>query len=521
MKLNNLYLIAILLALIPVSCTKDSETIAKPDTGRDCPFNACGTEMVLGRKLDNPYSVDNMRKAYEELSAATKAGTGEDRITATHRYVKFIPKNEEELALLKVDSSLVLFQYPLDYEIISYGSYRDPCAPEGQPTPLYCSVPVGKSLPEGVEAVVLEDLFIPDEPQAVTKASSCFSDSFVDALVEKSFELTGNREENSPQTKGKSSKWVPQGSVIYYDMVKNREMPVEGLQVRCNRWFTTYTAYTDANGAFKCKDSESFKNPANYSIVFERYDFEIRDAWLSTARCDGPKMEGPWNVDLTEDKLGKYYSTIFRAAYKYYYGNIHGLSRPPQNSFWKTQLKIKASTEVFSSLGYHSPGLRFAGLGSAIHIYTFNQREDVTYATTLHELAHAVHWGLYKSDYNNASDFVLESWTRGIQVYLTRDEYPKYDTQYSTLSYTGIVRDMMDGTGLRKYAWYYYESNKFEHYDDMKSYTDNVSGYTMIQVEASLKGSRDAESWKTNLKKFYDNETEENLDDAFAFWSTK
>lgn len=518
MKKLKLILFAFFSVFVVLSCSKD-DTIIISETSKGLDDQFFGEKMVLGNKLINPYSVDNMQKAYNALLSETKAGS----ICATHRYVKFIPKNENELSLLKLDSTLVLFQYPLDYEIISYGSYRDPNIPENQPTPLYCSVPVEKELPIGVEYIILEDLFIPEEQNMNTKSSFLFSEDFVDALVTKAFELTGNEEDIEPQTKAKKSKWIPQGSVKYYDPIKGKELPIEGLQIRCNRWFTTYTAYTNVDGTFKCKDSESFKNPANYSIVFERYDFEIRDAWLSTAKYDGPKTEGAWNVNFQGDMLSTYYSTIFRAAYKYYYGDIHGLSRPPKNGTWKTQLKIKATKKEKDYLGYHNSSLRFIGLGSAIHLYTFEEQLDVTYSTTIHELAHATHWGLYKSDYNNASEFVLESWTRGVQVFLTKDEYPNYDIfSYSSVSYTGIIKDMMDDVGLTKTCWYYYDTKKddFVEYNSPKSYVDNITGYTLPQIEKSLNGARDAISWKNNLKNLYNNETENNLDDAFTFWST-
>lgn len=487
--------------------------------------NTSNAVMVLGKKLNNPYSLENMRRAYEALRPQTRADNdAETFVTSTHRYVKFLPHNEEELSLLKRDTSLVLYQYPLDYEIISYGGYHDPSVPEDEPTPLYCSVPINKPLPESIESVVLAELFIPEElPKELTRSDSGIDEYFLDALVAKAFELTGNEYEQEGSTRGSKSEWIPQGSVKYYDNVLGKECPIEGLQVRCHRWFTTYKAYTDSQGRFRCKNYETFKNPATYSIYYERYDFEIRDFLLSTATYDGPQISGAWDIDFARDDRHTYYSTIFRAAFKYYYQGIHGLSRPPLNSFWKTQLKILASMENRDDYdGYHSPALRFLGLGSQIHIYSNRRNLDQTFATTIHELAHAAHWGLYRSDYNHASEFVVESWSRGVELFLTQDVYPKYYIYaYSTVAYTGIIRDLMDGAGLTKRAYYYYEKDQFHPYTIPKSYTDYVRGYTMPQIESSLEGARTADDWKTNLKTMYKNETESQLDDAFTFWSIK
>ena len=155
-------------------------------------------------------------------------------------------------------------------------------------------------------------------------------------------------------------------------------------------------------------------------------------------------------------------------------------------------------------------------------IYSNKRNLDLTFATTIHELTHAAQCGLYKSDYNHASDFVKESWSRGVQLFLTQDVYPLYNIySYSTVSYTGIIRDLMDGVGLIKVAYYYFEKDKYYQYTIAKSYTDYVTGYTMPQIESSLEGARTADDWKTNLKTMYKNETESQLDDAFTFWSIK
>jgi len=74
----------------------------------------------LGKKLENPYSVENMQKAWSNLKTSNTSGRisgNEIEITTSHRCIKFIPKNEVDLAVIKRDSSLVLYEYPLDHEI--------------------------------------------------------------------------------------------------------------------------------------------------------------------------------------------------------------------------------------------------------------------------------------------------------------------------------------------------------------------------------------------------------------------
>ncbi len=52
--------------------------------------------MKLGEKMENPYSVSNMKKAYSNLSMQKIASN----ISATHLYVRFLPDNAEEMHVL-------------------------------------------------------------------------------------------------------------------------------------------------------------------------------------------------------------------------------------------------------------------------------------------------------------------------------------------------------------------------------------------------------------------------------------
>ena len=122
--------------------------------------------MKLGEQLENPYSVENMQRALKELnnSGLKSASIEEATIQPTHLYIKFIPKNDDELDVLKSDSTLCLYDYPLDYEIEEGGDYyHDPEVPEEQPTYQYAAVEVGQKLPESVEYTVLSELYILEE----------------------------------------------------------------------------------------------------------------------------------------------------------------------------------------------------------------------------------------------------------------------------------------------------------------------------------------------------------------------
>jgi hypothetical protein len=493
---NFKYLITfVFFSILLVSCEKDISDVSQP------PGTETVNVSVLGKKLENPYSVKNMQKALNNLLNNLKEG--EYEIIPSHYYVKFKPQNDDELSLLKNDTSIYLYQYPLDVEI-NEGSltYQDPEVPQGQPTYQYASVPTNYVF-TAVAHEILEELFIPED----TTSSKAGLPVPVEDLVTEALRITNNLE---PGYNAKAS-WRPAGTMLVWDTTLEIPVPIKHLKVKARRWFTTYEGITNQSGYYSCNGT--FNGSANYSLQFERYDFEIRDGWLSTANINGPKRNFNWNLNMKGGKQ-EFWATIFRATSHYYYDDIHGLRRPPQNSFWNTQLKLRAMFESNSSNGTHCPSCRFLGLGSAIKIYNPQNFSMDIYGTTIHEIAHASHWKMDSFTYGCQNDDncavqcclgdlkVAESWARGVQWELTRMVYINYTPNYDAVGgssvpvYTGVVQDMIDGI----------------------SGYDQVTGYTIRQIEDALPGQLTWNAWKTNIKNLYNNATKENLDALFDFW---
>jgi hypothetical protein len=166
--------------------------------------------------------------------------------------------------------------------------------------------------------------------------------------------------------------------------------------------------------------------------------------------------------------------------------------------------------------GRHAASLRVLGIFNWIKIWNPENRCNQIYGTTIHELAHASHWDMGSSDYNNTSLIVKESWARGVQWALTRLEYPTYSISYSRLDYTGIVQDFIDGNKTTSSSYH----SKYDTYS-VKTYSDQVIGYSIRQIEDALKGKRNWDDWKTNIKSKYSNGTKDNLDAAFNYWNSK
>ncbi|MFN4286564.1 MAG: hypothetical protein ACK4E8_11460 [Lacibacter sp.] len=80
----------------------------------------------------------------------------------TDLYVRFSPLNEAQLALLEDSLDLDLYDYPLDYEVITDGDYYPQPGKAAEDMPdFYTTVPVSFAFPAGVPYTILEELHFP------------------------------------------------------------------------------------------------------------------------------------------------------------------------------------------------------------------------------------------------------------------------------------------------------------------------------------------------------------------------
>ena len=183
-------------------------------------------------------------------------------------------------------------------------------------------------------------------------------------------------------------------------------------------------------------------------------------------------------------------------------------------------MKIRAYDETNNDAeGTHKEERRFLGLGSQIKIYNPSRNSRSIYATTIHELAHASHWNMWRkgNDFDNSDKIVKESWASGVEWSLTRMTYPTYERGYGRARYTGIVEDLIDGKET-EFSYYSYEDGKFIYFPI--EYRDVVEGYTIRQLEDALRGELKWVDWKNSIKNKYYNADENHLDLLFDVWAT-
>ncbi len=501
------------------SCQKEKELVQIESGATTEKIEQNTSQTVLGKTLDNPYSIENMEKAYKNLRENGALAEKVD-IKPTHQYIKFEPKNDKELSQLKQDTTIIFYEYPLDVEIVKYGtSFHDPKVPKGTPTYQYASIPIEKDFYKKAKHSVLAKLYIPDEVKIQKgKGSRIGISETAVLLVEEAMRITNNLENNKNGKENRTNSWQPKGTLTV-QKEGSTFIGLEGVEVRVRKWFTTHTGITNSNGKYLCDGIHS--GTADWSIDWERYHFALREGFLNGAEYHrGENRSADWNVDFNTGVQG-YYAKLFIGAYYYYYKDIEGLRRPPLNNFWGSQLHIRAHyNEGRAFFGGH----KFLGIGSEIHMYSEEtyvggnvlvlSTERIT-NVMFHELAHASHCELRGNNWNSTSDRLLESWAMGIGWALTRKIFPDHndyafmsfndmrDPNFGNYEYTTLVIDLLDTLDQGMYS-------------GNSRPTDNIDGYNIKQIEDILGNCSTLENLRDLLKSNYTIQNQNELDTFFA-----
>ena len=413
--------ISLVSVFLVVGCSDDLSMPLADNHGQieimsDYEYKFSEGQTILGEQIEIPYSVENLRRAFDAIPNETKAGFKEEDIQPTHYYVKFSPKDEEQLDILINIPGIILSEVPLDREILVGGiSYHDPELPLTQPTYQYATleVPFWESLIDtlSVDSEILIEAYMPDYING-TKSSSHYAilpDALYESLLKEAYLITGTEYDVIPETKGAS--WTPTGRIRAYDNIFGDYVPIQDVVVRGTHLLKIKETTTDSDGYFTLP---AFKNPVNLKVVWEGDRWDVRDGNLGQAVYDGPKLSGgSWNLDIPSSSTeSRNISAVFIAARRVYKGYNYGLSKPANSR----REKIAYLHEEID--GINGDYNRQAGMGiwSDIRIAGKNSSgwrlPSAIFSTTCHELGHAAHYTNAKSNYKDSESRVLESWAR-------------------------------------------------------------------------------------------------------------
>ncbi len=421
------------------------------------PGNIADKAIVLGNIINDPYKVDNMQAAYDNINDGTAPIAS---IKANYRYVRILPANKEQLNAIESDTSLVLFDYPLHYEILVFGTYyHDPSVADADQTWLYCVVPSDYHFPSGINEELIYHVYIPP-----TSAKG----DFYDRLEEEAYNVAGCDDDNDGAKASTASWWTPSATIRAWDDVVNGYIVLQGVKVRARRGTKVGVGITDSQG--RCKVDRDFKKDVYYSIKWESGRWDIRNGSLGQAYYhENKKMHSHWDFYIANNGSSILYASVHRAAYKFFYGNRLGL-KSPALSYGKTKIGVYNRNPwwgsgccwgTWSLLGI-IPDIRVA------HSHTTPTSE--VFATAIHELGHQSHLlFIGKGTYIQLTKEIHESWATAVQWKLTNHHYNEeqeqdlYTYYYNcqewfpgnkgkgkTSCYTPIFIDLMDYFNQRK-----------------------------------------------------------------------
>ena len=468
------------------ACTKQQELTDLNESVDELPTQKNVTLMRLGKKLINPFSIENMQIAMDSLqSIDDKNALDKITIKPTNLYVRFKPDSWNVYNAMMQNQTIAYFNHPLDYEVEAYGdTYRDTDLVVDEPGWLYAVVKPDYTFPDGLTYEVLEQLFIPDNYIEDNNLHSKSTNSFTSALQKletASFYLTGNLSDNEFAKTNTSKKslskhlgqqkvsvnsrpiWKPGGTINVKSDFDGKKYPVPSLKIRVRDWFTVKDTFTNVDGRFKF--DRVFNRPVSYACLFDNeyavinhvYDnnYPIEDVVnFYIYKRPGGRHRGDWNHTFSSDyNENRHFesATIHTAVYDYHNFRPTMNFRPPLHltiRLCNSNLDL-CDTILMNGYYRHFPNL-FRPTSSSVPLPAFFKKGGFYFfsatltdivtgsleddyntitAKTYMLLAQAAHWQLAKDNPDtygpvSVGPMVREAWYMGIADRLYREKFP-------------------------------------------------------------------------------------------------
>lgn len=382
--------------------------------GKDATPEVAHDMIVLGDKLDDPYSLANMEAA---LSVLYPTKAGRLAVKPTDIYARFLPSSEAEYDRL-VAMGLNLIDHPLDYQIVKEGDYyHDPSLDDDTITWQYAVVKPDFVFPSGIEYEILDECYIPDGG-TLTKSDGIDWE----AVEREAYRLTGNVSLLAPEVKAGEVGVMPSGQICLVDDRVDGD-GVEGLvgvKVSCNTFVKFAHAYTDADGCYEIKTRFTaepryrivFQNERGFAIGLNKILVPASSSTLGTNPPEGVSV----TIDKSSDRRLFCRAVVNNAANEYYDKcGEHGVRvvTPPVNTrIWIFQFLEESSAPMIQQgvlVDEQAVGQLLGDYKGLVKMFmpdiTLGVRdlEDYSsiYAQTVHELAHGSHFNQVGKDFWN------------------------------------------------------------------------------------------------------------------------
>lgn len=461
------HLFTLLAVIMAFSCQRGGFDV--PQQGEDEILPPSHEMIVLGEKLEDPYSTVNITRALESLYPSKAQRI---QVDPTDLYVRFLPQNDiqyEYLQSLDVD----ILDHPMDYRIIREGDYyQDPEVPDGDFTWQYSVVPVDFQFPSGIRYEILDRCYIAEH--SPTKAQGIDWDR----VERESYRLTGNADLLQESVKGERAEPVaPSGRIAVVDeMYDSEPIGVAGVKVVCNSFVKIASTYTDDQGYYEFRKKYStniryrlvFKNVKGFGIGVNLILVPASVSSLGKNAAEGVNVI----VDRASDRKLFERCVVNNAGYDYFeYCSEKGsrIKTPPSNTrLWILHNLASSCTAMMQQgvlledsfvadyLGDYVPLVRLLMPDIILGLKDNDCSYDAIYSQAVHQLAHASHfsqagkefWGIYAREilrsvirsgtvsYGNGEEEssgyieVAEMWAYYVQNTIYKNRYPDSDASF-------------------------------------------------------------------------------------------
>ncbi len=344
--------------------------------------------MILGNKLENPYTLQNMNNANHALG---NFGT----LFANRYYVKLTPQNYDEATTVLADSNVnnMISEYPIDYEVLYEGDVYlvDGKTSDTIVKPYYCVTTSLSNLPSNISYQLLGTGYVPTDAQ--------------ETLEIKAFQLAGYNVDSlngfSNVDPNRRFAYKPEG---YVDVYKTSSyVPVRNKSLVMTTFFKWSYVRTDQNGYFK--SSKNFIVPVPVHIRHWNQEYKIfgHSLWDKIGTATKNNIGSHYQISISTDK-GAYNKAVINNTFFDYndfcnssvggYGTIRNLNDVwlwvPLSSVGSGSTILK---HVFGFSGFEIPLAQF---GAALY-FDFNFRfwnfsdYQTKQSLMFHEFSHYSH----------------------------------------------------------------------------------------------------------------------------------
>lgn len=492
------FLLPFIVICLSIGCTHFDEPVMPEEAAQSvetrATINAAALRASAGvANINNPYSVANMRKAMNQISAVY--GTQPKPIYATHDYVRFLPKDSLDMYVLEDSLGLLLIEYPIDRILTDAECEFYSNDLIGEYGWLYTLVPKNFRYPSGIETEVLQEVYVQGSgfttrtddaahisPQLIGGGSSggtTLADSEYDLIVAQAMKNAGIETVGGGATStGGSNSWTPSATITYYDTTTQSTVGLEGVFVRVTTLLNAQKGYTDKSGkiTFAKGWAGTFKNKVRYVAKFESPYWQITNSSNKLVKLSSAQDKIHWACQIGTNRELSVYATVHRAL-RYFFYTQDEITKP-------TYRPKKIKVNVLWNQSHPDYAGLYTGKNKGIIIWGKREDpvQDYTHAnlarTTFHELGHASHDAATKK-YDSCEKKVTESYADAVAYYLMRDYYPDNPNTWSK-SYSSEYPDYLQ-IGEALFCQY-------------------GQKLTLKQLESCVSRSNQWDDWKRNVR---------------------